>query len=250
MTDQNSLQNRVAELESQVQRMMELLGQPHESPLVVLFPLVDTLRSRVETLQKTVGEWLEMVDKRVTLVVEEVSILTYAVDLKLDSMKSKLNLLKRVVGWEEDSAPVSKVKTESRCQDVKDLPSVIATTDRLVDFQLPSSSNPEKKKKDSRKDKKKSGKGTNLQDSVRFAEKKDSLMSEMQVKNGLKHGEQTYLAALIEIKSDVVQEVSNEVAELFEEFMEVFPPELPKKLLSRQAIDHAIELEPGVQAPA
>ncbi|KAL0310179.1 UNVERIFIED_CONTAM: hypothetical protein Scaly_2953700 [Sesamum calycinum] len=47
--------------------------------------------------------------------------------------------------------------------------------------------------------------GTYLQDSVRPAEKKDSLMSVMQVKAGLRHGEQTYLAALIEIKSDVVQ---------------------------------------------
>ncbi|KAK4380945.1 hypothetical protein Sango_3015400 [Sesamum angolense] len=64
-TKQNSLQNRVAELESQVQRMMELLGQAPESPPVALFPLVDTLHSRVETLQKAVGEWPDMLDKQV-----------------------------------------------------------------------------------------------------------------------------------------------------------------------------------------
>ncbi|KAL0336593.1 UNVERIFIED_CONTAM: hypothetical protein Sradi_4871200 [Sesamum radiatum] len=75
--------------------------------------------------------------------------------------------------------------------------------------------------------------GTYLQDSVRPAEKKDSLMSVMQVKAGLRHGEQTYLAALIEIKSDVVQEVPDEVAELLQEFKDVFPPELPKKLPPR-----------------
>ncbi|KAL0302194.1 UNVERIFIED_CONTAM: hypothetical protein Sangu_3113200 [Sesamum angustifolium] len=39
--------------------------------------------------------------------------------------------------------------------------------------------------------------GTYLQDYVRSTEKKNSLMSAMQVKAGLRHGEQTYLAALI-----------------------------------------------------
>ncbi|KAK4381520.1 hypothetical protein Sango_2961800 [Sesamum angolense] len=92
--------------------------------------------------------------------------------------------------------------------------------------------------------------GTYLQDSVRSTEKKDSLMSAMQVKAGLKRGEQTYLAALIEIKPDVVQEVPDEVAELLQEFKDVFPPELPKKLPPRRAIDHAIELEPGARPPA
>ncbi|KAL0328234.1 UNVERIFIED_CONTAM: Transposon Ty3-G Gag-Pol polyprotein [Sesamum calycinum] len=92
--------------------------------------------------------------------------------------------------------------------------------------------------------------GTYLQDSVRSTEKKDSLMSAMQVKAGLRRGDQTYLAALIEIKPDVVQEVPNEVAELLQEFKDVFPPELPKKLPPRRAIDHAIELEPGTRPPA
>ncbi|KAL0354295.1 UNVERIFIED_CONTAM: hypothetical protein Sangu_1010800 [Sesamum angustifolium] len=92
--------------------------------------------------------------------------------------------------------------------------------------------------------------GTYLQDSVRSAEKKDSLMLAMQVKAGLRQGEQTYLAALIEIKSDVVQEVLDEVAELLQEFKDVFPPELPKKLPPRRAIDHAIELEPGARSAA
>ncbi|KAK4394405.1 hypothetical protein Sango_1911300 [Sesamum angolense] len=93
-------------------------------------------------------------------------------------------------------------------------------------------------------------KGTYLQDSVRSTKKKDNLMSAMQVKAGLRRGDQTYLAASIEIKSDVVQEVPDEVAELLQEFKDVFPPELPKKLPPRRAIDHAIELEPGARPPA
>ncbi|KAL0393057.1 UNVERIFIED_CONTAM: hypothetical protein Sradi_2528500 [Sesamum radiatum] len=76
------------------------------------------------------------------------------------------------------------------------------------------------------------------------------LLANTMVKAGLRHGEQTYLAALIEIKSDVVQEVPDEVVELLQEFKDVFPPELPKKLPPRRAIDHAIELEPGAQPPA
>ncbi|KAL0302203.1 UNVERIFIED_CONTAM: RNA-directed DNA polymerase [Sesamum angustifolium] len=87
----------------------------------------------------------------------------------------------------------------------------------------------------------------NVVDFVRSAEKKDSLMSAMQVKGGLRHGEQTYLAALIEVKPNVVQEVPDKVAEFLQEFKDVFPPELPKKLPPRRAIDHAIELEPGAR---
>ncbi|KAK4381990.1 Transposon Ty3-I Gag-Pol polyprotein [Sesamum angolense] len=54
--------------------------------------------------------------------------------------------------------------------------------------------------------------GTYLQDSVRSAKKKDGLISAMQVKASLTHGEQTYLAALIEIKSNVVQEAPYRMA--------------------------------------
>ncbi|KAL0314802.1 UNVERIFIED_CONTAM: hypothetical protein Sangu_2324600 [Sesamum angustifolium] len=83
--------------------------------------------------------------------------------------------------------------------------------------------------------------GTYLQDSVRSAEKKDTLLSALQVKKGLKQGEQTYLAAVIEIKLDVVQEVPDEVAEVLEEFNDVFPLELLKRLPPRRAIDHVID---------
>ncbi|KAK4397585.1 RNA-directed DNA polymerase [Sesamum angolense] len=110
MADQTSSCNRVVELESQVQRMMELLGQALESPPVALFMLVDTLHSRVETLQKAVGACPEMLDKWVTSVVEEASILSDAVEVKVDGIQTKVNLLKRVVGRDDDCAPMSKVK--------------------------------------------------------------------------------------------------------------------------------------------
>ncbi|KAL0408359.1 UNVERIFIED_CONTAM: hypothetical protein Sradi_1770300 [Sesamum radiatum] len=51
-----------------------------------------------------------MVDKRVMSVVEEVSILTDAVEVKTDSMQSEVNMLKWAVDQDEDRAPVSKVK--------------------------------------------------------------------------------------------------------------------------------------------
>ncbi|KAK4382005.1 hypothetical protein Sango_2915600 [Sesamum angolense] len=225
--------------------MIELLRQVPESPLVALFQLVGTLHSRVETLQKAVGEGPDMLDKQVTSAIEEASILIDAVDVRVDGVQAEVNLLKRVVGRDEDRAPMSKVKvldpkpfggacsakelenflwdmetyfqaaripeaeklareslrklkhagtvrdyvkefsslmldvrdmpeedklfnflsglqtwaqTELRRQGVKDLPSAIATADRLVDFWVANSSDLEKKKKDSGKEKGKSGK--------------------------------------------------------------------------------------------
>ncbi|KAK4381135.1 hypothetical protein Sango_2997000 [Sesamum angolense] len=86
-----------------------------------------------------------------------------------------------------------------------------------------------------------------LKDSIRSAKKKDSLMSAMQVKAGLRHGEQTYLAALIEVKPDVVQEVLDKVAEFLKEFKDVFPPELPNKMppTIEEAIGRTVEAQAG-----
>ncbi|KAK4397848.1 RNA-directed DNA polymerase [Sesamum angolense] len=224
MADQTSLRNRVAELESQVQRMMELLRHASESPPVALFPFVDILHTRAE-----------------------------------------VNLLKCVVGRDENRAPMSKVKVpdpkpfgdarsakelenflwdmktyfqsaripeaekiELRRQGVKDLPSVIAVADRLVDFRVTSSSDLKKKKNDSAceivpregklnalvaEEDDDEGGSTRVNpmqlDSIRSIEKKDRLMLAM-------------------------QEVPDEVAELLQEFKDVFPPELPKKLPPRK----------------
>ncbi|XP_059625412.1 uncharacterized protein LOC132268599 [Cornus florida] len=76
------------------------------------------------------------------------------------------------------------------------------------------------------------------------------IISALQVKTGLKRGDSTFLAAMIEIKPDQFVEVPDSVAEILEEFAEVMPPELPKQLPPRRAVDHKIELEPGARAPA
>ncbi|KAL0368286.1 UNVERIFIED_CONTAM: Transposon Tf2-12 polyprotein [Sesamum calycinum] len=82
----------------------------------------------------------------------------------------------------------------------------------------------------------------NAMDSVRSTEKKDSLMSAMQVKAGLRRGDQTYLAALIEIKPDVVQEVPDEVAELLQEFKDAPYRMAPAELAElRKQLDGLLE---------
>ncbi|KAL0294925.1 UNVERIFIED_CONTAM: hypothetical protein Sradi_6859900 [Sesamum radiatum] len=50
---------------------MERLGQAMKPSPLALFPLVDTLHSSAETLQKIVRELPEIVDKQVTSVVED-----------------------------------------------------------------------------------------------------------------------------------------------------------------------------------
>ncbi|KAL0317432.1 UNVERIFIED_CONTAM: hypothetical protein Sangu_2157500 [Sesamum angustifolium] len=51
-----------------------------------------------------------MLDKRVMSAIEEASILTDAVDVRVDGVQAEVNLLKRVVGRDDDRAPMSKVK--------------------------------------------------------------------------------------------------------------------------------------------
>ncbi|KAH7836606.1 hypothetical protein Vadar_003409 [Vaccinium darrowii] len=70
-------------------------------------------------------------------------------------------------------------------------------------------------------------------------------LSVIQVQKGLKKGEATYLAALVEIKPDVQAEVSDKVAGLLKEFSDVMPDEFPKPLPLRGATDHKIELVPS-----
>ncbi|KAG8380918.1 hypothetical protein BUALT_Bualt06G0066600 [Buddleja alternifolia] len=79
---------------------------------------------------------------------------------------------------------------------------------------------------------------------------KNDCLSAIQVKKGLKHGETTYLATMVEIKKDVFQEVPDKIAALLVDFEDIFPSELPKELPPIRAIDHKIELEPGAKPPA
>ena len=80
--------------------------------------------------------------------------------------------------------------------------------------------------------------------------KKTAEISSVVVEKGLKRGEETYLAALLEIKEDKAIEVPDQVAELLRDFVDVMPSELPKNLPPRRAIDHRIELLPGSSPPS
>ena len=66
----------------------------------------------------------------------------------------------------------------------------------------------------------------------------------------MKKGDDTILAALVEVKPDVKMEVHDCIAELIKQYAEVMPPEFPKNLPARRDIDHKIEFLPGTVAPA
>ena len=74
---------------------------------------------------------------------------------------------------------------------------------------------------------------------------KPMMQSASQFKLGIKRGETTMIAALVDIKLDQVVEIPNSVAEVLNEFRDVMPAKLPKVLPPGRAIDHRIELEPG-----
>lgn len=59
---------------------------------------------------------------------------------------------------------------------------------------------------------------------------KEVLLSSMQVEQGMKRGEPTYLAALLELKLEKVVEISDMVASILSEFKGVIPAELLKRL--------------------
>ncbi|KAK3042696.1 hypothetical protein RJ639_000754 [Escallonia herrerae] len=71
-------------------------------------------------------------------------------------------------------------------------------------------------------------------------------ISTLQLKRGLKRDETTFLAML---RWDEIEEVSGplpkEVKVILNDFEDVMPDELPKKLPPRRAIDHEIKLMPG-----
>ena len=69
----------------------------------------------------------------------------------------------------------------------------------------------------------------------------------MQLKKGVKHGEQTFLVAVCAEERKVEAAVPSTLAPLLEEFRGVMPPELPKRLPPRREVDHKIELTPGAK---
>ena len=79
---------------------------------------------------------------------------------------------------------------------------------------------------------------------------KAEMVSALQLKKGLKRGQETYLAALVEIHEGHDAEVSDSVARILKEFKDIMPSELPKELPTRRPIDHKIELLLGAKPPA
>ncbi|GAV59676.1 gag-asp_proteas domain-containing protein [Cephalotus follicularis] len=74
-------------------------------------------------------------------------------------------------------------------------------------------------------------------------------LSAMQLVRGLKKGQMTYLASLVEVKSEEAVAAPTEVVGLLEEFKDVMPLELPDGLPPRHGVDHKIELILGSKAP-
>ncbi|KAK4428349.1 hypothetical protein Salat_1134500 [Sesamum alatum] len=134
MADQNLLWNRVAELETQLQLVLNLLGQPPEPLAPALFLQAETLRIRVDAFD--------------------------TMDVKFGALQDEVNLLKRVVCKTDDRVAQSKnwAQAELCRQGVKDLPSAITAADRLVDFRVTNGPDLDRKKKDSGRDKEKSSK--------------------------------------------------------------------------------------------
>ena len=80
---------------------------------------------------------------------------------------------------------------------------------------------------------------------------KTPMLFAMQLEKGLKKNEVTYSAAL---KEDPIDHMGDympmEVKKVLDEFKEVMPPELPKKLPPRREEYHKIELESGAKPPS
>ncbi|XP_077237328.1 uncharacterized protein LOC143879007 [Tasmannia lanceolata] len=73
----------------------------------------------------------------------------------------------------------------------------------------------------------------------------------LQLKKGLKKGEPTFVATL-KMGEALVGEIliPPSIKDVIEEFKDVMPEKLPKKLPPRRAVDHKIEPEPGSIPPA
>jgi hypothetical protein len=90
--------------------------------------------------------------------------------------------------------------------------------------------------------------GVFVDQSNRFNKNK-GLLSAIQLKDGLRRGNMTYLAVLVKINSNECQEVPDAVAKVLDEYADIMPPKLPKELPPRRATDHKIELVPGAVPP-
>ena len=71
------------------------------------------------------------------------------------------------------------------------------------------------------------------------------MLSTLQVSKGVRKNEPTFLATLKIGEEPKGVQAPKTVQKVLEEFKDVMPAELPKRLPPRREVDHAIELEPG-----
>jgi hypothetical protein len=76
------------------------------------------------------------------------------------------------------------------------------------------------------------------------------LISAIAIDKALRKGGEVFLATIVDEKVDYCGEVPKEIASVLQQFEDVRPPQLPKKLPPRRAIDHRIELVPGTKPPS
>ena len=73
------------------------------------------------------------------------------------------------------------------------------------------------------------------------------MLSTIQLKKGLKWGQDTYVATLIEIKEGQSMEVPDSMVKILKEFRDVMHAELPKQLPPWRPVNYKIELLPGTK---
>jgi hypothetical protein len=76
------------------------------------------------------------------------------------------------------------------------------------------------------------------------------LVSAIAIDKALRKGGEVFLATIVDEKADHCGEVPKEIASVLQQFEDVMPPQLPKKLPPRRAIDHRIELVSGAKPPS
>jgi hypothetical protein len=77
-----------------------------------------------------------------------------------------------------------------------------------------------------------------------------SVVSAIAIDKALRKGGEVFLATIVDEKADYCGEVPKEIASVLQQFEDVMPPQLPKKLPPRRAIDHRIELVLGAKPPS
>lgn len=74
------------------------------------------------------------------------------------------------------------------------------------------------------------------------------MLSIIQLKKGLKRGQDTYVATLIKIKERQSVEVPNSMVKILKEVRDVMSTKLPNELPHWRPIDHKIKLLPRTKA--